>query len=193
MSSLAHEHHDMQAILRGFGTDWPWAMFVFGSLSDDPEQNRNFFKQLPTIPTSVAALDANRLDRIGFNSAFNVAFSFPGLSKLSIKPDVLYSFPDDFAQGMKARADVNGDEFRSAPDFWEEHWQTRSVDFWVGIYARSEEERATQYQRLAEHFQDYDRVGIRQCGADKVYRYVSDETPVWIDDKETQPEPGKVL
>jgi Dyp-type peroxidase family len=197
MSSDTHDHHDIQGLVRGFGTRWPWATFIFGTLPDDAAGNRNFLTTLPAVlqgedvsePTSVALLDASA-DDSDFDCAFNVAFTFRGLAKLGINPDVLYSFADDYMQGMAARADINGDDRRSSPRYWEEHWRERKVDVWIGVYARTAERREEQVQRLGQHFV---ACGIAECGRDQAHRFVSDATAVWIDDPSTQPDPGNVL
>jgi Dyp-type peroxidase family len=195
MSGFADEHFDIQAMLRGFGESWPWAVFVYGSFGEEPEQNREFLKGVPEAlgkdggPTSVSELDAAEND-LEFESAFNVAFTFGGLSKLGIAPDVLYSFPPDFVQGMRKRAEINRDEARSAPERWEEYWRDGTVDFWIGLYARTEDGRDGQHQKLIEHLGKF---GMAMNKFDKANRFLAGDTPVWIDNPARQPEPGKAL
>lgn len=195
MSDSADEHFDLQALVRGFDNTWPWAVFGYGTFGDDPERNREFLKTLPEAlgadgsPTSVSDLDAGQNDPT-FDSPFNVAFTFGGLSKLGIALDVLNSFPSDYTQGMRKRADKNYDTGLSAPEYWEEHWRDGTVDFWIGIYARTEVVRDRQHQKLNDHLRSFNMPADK---FDLAFRFLAGDTPVWIDDPERQPEPDKAL
>ena len=197
MSSRAYHHDDIQALLRGFGTTWPWAMFVFARLGEAAEFNRKFLGTLRRAlqgddyshPTSVAELDARTHD-VNFESAFNVAFTFAGLSKLGIDSDVVHSFADEFVQGMESRADIIGDDMTSSSAYWEDHWRGQCTHVLIGIYARSEAGRDEQVALLERHMQEH---GIEELGRDEAHRFVSDQTEIFIDDSDTQPEPGLVL
>lgn len=189
MSDAAEQHYDIQALFRGFGRKWPWALFVYSAFGDDPARNRAFLQTLPAAlgcgdrPTSVANLDDNR-DDPKFSSPFNVAFTYRGLSKLGIAPDILSSFPAEFIQGMRARADANHDYGRSAPDHWERPWRDGAVDLWIGIYASSEAARDRQRSGLTRHLKSY---GMRVDGCDLPHQLTADGTQVWIKDRATQP------
>lgn len=195
MSDSADEHFDIQALFRGFAGTWPCAVYLYGTLGDDPASNRQFLKELPQAlgnesgPTSVLELDA-RVGDDAFDSPFNVAFTYGGLSKLGIAPDVLSSFPPEYIQGMRNRADVNHDAGRSAPACWEEHWRDGAVDFWIGIYARSEAGRDRQHQRLDELLRRFD---LPTAKFDLANRFLAGGTPVWIDDQTRQPHPEQAL
>jgi Dyp-type peroxidase family len=52
-------------------------------------------------------------------SGVNVAFSFNGLRTLGLPDATLAGFPEEFRQGMAARAGVLGDTDESAPSNWE--------------------------------------------------------------------------
>jgi Dyp-type peroxidase family len=190
MSDTVEELYDIQALFRGFGRKWPWVLFVYSSFTDDPKRNREFLRTLPSAlgggdaPTSVAELDSNRED-LGFDSPFNVAFTYRGLSKLEIDPDVLSTFPSEFAEGMRERADVNHDYGRSAPECWEQPWRDGTVDIWIGIYGRTEGARDRQRQRLTAHLESY---GMTVDGFDLANQVTAGDTPVWIDDPACQPE-----
>jgi Dyp-type peroxidase family len=189
VSDSVERHDDIQALLRGFGMRFPWALFVYSAFGDDPARNQEFLRTLPDAlgcgsgPTSVAELDAKR-DDPGFDGPFNVAFTFGGLSKLGIAPDVLGSFSSEFIQGMKRRAAANRDNGRSAPECWEQPWRDGSVDIWIGIYARTEASRERQRQRLSDHLAAY---GMRVDGFDLPSQLTAGDTPVWLDDAGCQP------
>jgi Dyp-type peroxidase family len=195
MSDAAEQHYDIQALFRGFGRKWPWALFVYSAFGDEPERNREFLRTLPAAlrcgdrPTSVADLDDKRSDH-GFDGPFNVAFTYRGLSKLGIAPDILSSFPSEFIQGMRARADVNHDYGRSAPERWEKPWRDGAVDIWIGVYASSEAARNRQRRELARHLKAF---GMRIDGFDLPRQLTADGTPVWIKDPATQPALGQAV
>jgi Dyp-type peroxidase family len=193
MSDSVERYDDIQSLVRGFGMRWPWALFVYSAFGDDPERNRAFLQTLPDAlgchgtPTSVAELDARRGD-LAFDGPFNVAFTYRGLSKLGIAPDILGTFAPEFIQGMRKRADVNHDYGRSAPECWEQPWREGSVDVWIGIYARTKEARERQHQRLTRHLGTF---GMRAEGFDLPGQITAGGTPVWIDDPTCQPEPSQ--
>jgi Dyp-type peroxidase family len=196
MSDAADQHYDIQALFRGFGTTWPWALFAYVEFGEDHRQNQAFVKQLSRAlgcgdrPTSVSRLDSKRADP-KFDSAFNAAFTYRGLSKLGVAPDILSSFSSEYIQGMRSRANVNHDYGRSAPHCWEGPWRSGSVDMWIGIYARTEEARERGRDRLARHLAQSKRSGVALVGADAPRQVTASETPLWIDDPRCQPTPGQ--
>ena len=48
----------------------------------------------------------------------SVAFTWPGLRALGVDEQSLATFPEEFRQGMVARAEVLGDTGRNHPDRW---------------------------------------------------------------------------
>jgi Dyp-type peroxidase family len=195
MSDSALEHFDIQAMLRGFGTTWPWSVFLYGTFAaDNPKVNRKFLREVATAlgggaPTSVSELDQRGADP-DFHDPFNVAFAYPGLSKLGIAADVRGSFAPEFTQGMRVRAAKNSDLGRSAPECWEPWWRDGTVDFWISVYARSSDEQERQREILEDQLR---RHGLCAAGWDMPNVCFSDDTEVWIDDPERQPGPRKAL
>ncbi len=57
----------------------------------------------------------------------NIAFTHSGLTALQLHPATLASFPDEFRQGMAARAERLGDVGQSAPENWEGELGQKSV------------------------------------------------------------------
>ncbi len=51
--------------------------------------------------------------------ALNLAFTLEGLQQFGLSPETLGSFPQEFREGMAARAGVLGDDGPSAPAHWE--------------------------------------------------------------------------
>ncbi|WP_339860841.1 Dyp-type peroxidase [Paremcibacter congregatus] len=66
----------------------------------------------------------------------NIAFSYQGLKAIGLNESSLRQFPLAFAEGMKARAHLLGDEGESGPHQWDECWQEH-VDILLTINART--------------------------------------------------------
>jgi Dyp-type peroxidase family len=81
---------------------------------DNRRAGRELLKRL--IPALTSAADPADPNKQAYLSA---ALSFQGLKALGVPEDSLASFPEEFAQGMAARAEVLGDTGDSAPEHWE--------------------------------------------------------------------------
>ncbi|HEV2156792.1 Dyp-type peroxidase [Bradyrhizobium sp.] len=79
----------------------------------DPARARRWFGGAAGRCTTVANLDASP------SLGFNVALSWQGLSAIGTPEPSLSSFPQEFQQGMAARADRLGDVGDSAPARWD--------------------------------------------------------------------------
>ncbi len=81
---------------------------------DDRRAGREGLRRLiPLLSSAADVPDPNQ------KAAAAVALSFQGLKALGVPADTLASFPEEFRQGMAARADVLGDTGESAPEHWE--------------------------------------------------------------------------
>jgi Dyp-type peroxidase family len=81
---------------------------------DDRRAGRELLRQL--IPALTSAADPGDPNKQAY---LHAALSFQGLKALGVPEESLASFPDEFAQGMAARAELLGDTGESAPDKWE--------------------------------------------------------------------------
>jgi Dyp-type peroxidase family len=72
-------------------------------------------------------------------SGVNVALTFAGLSQLGLPDATLAGFPEEFRQGMAARAALLGDTGESAPERWEGELGTPEVHVLVMISAKHPE------------------------------------------------------
>lgn len=79
----------------------------------DAARARRWFGGAAGRCTTVASLDASP------SSGFNIALSWQGLSAIGTPQSSLSSFPQEFQQGMAARADRLGDVGDSAPARWD--------------------------------------------------------------------------
>ena len=95
---------------------------------DDRRDGRELLRRLiPFVPSASGPLDPDR------KAWAAVALSFQGLKALGVPADTLASFPQEFQQGMAARAAELGDTGESAPENWEP--PLGGPDVHVAIYA----------------------------------------------------------
>lgn len=100
----------------------------------------------------------------------NVGLTYPGLEALELPAPSLASFPDDFRQGMAARAASRlGDVDRDLPEHWDASppFATRGVHAMVLISARNTQdldERVTAFEAAAAA-RGLERVGFQGAAA----------------------------
>lgn len=78
----------------------------------------------------------------------SVAFTWNGLRALGVAADALASFPEEFRQGMAARAEVLGDEGANHPDHWVDGTAGEDLHAIVILFAR---DAAEHERRVADH------------------------------------------
>ncbi|MRH91343.1 peroxidase [Nocardia sp. SYP-A9097] len=78
----------------------------------------------------------------------SVAFTWTGLRALGVPDDALASFPEEFRQGMAARAGVLGDTGANHPEYWIDGTAGDELHAIVILFARDAAERDRQ---VAEH------------------------------------------
>src|SRR5438105_5639135 len=86
-----------------------------------------------------------------------VAFTFNGLRALGLDEASLATFPDEFRQGMVARAEVLGDTGANHPDHWVDNTSSPDLHAIIILFARDADERG---RCVAEH----DRLLARSSG-----------------------------
>ncbi|HEX3874692.1 MAG TPA: Dyp-type peroxidase [Solirubrobacteraceae bacterium] len=89
-------------------------------------------------------------------SGVNLAFSYAGLAKLELPDACMAGFPEEFRQGMAARADLLGDTGESAPEHWEGGFGGDEIHVFVMISAKHEAALEAHDKRL--------RAGIAASG-----------------------------
>jgi Dyp-type peroxidase family len=82
------------------------------------------------------------------DSGVNVAFTYAGLRALGLPDASLAAFPEEFRQGMAARAELLGDSGDSAPANWEGRFGTADVHMLVMISAADRDALAAHDARL---------------------------------------------
>src|SRR5262245_34173993 len=70
----------------------------------------------------------------------SVAFTWPGLRALGVDETSLATFPEEFRQGMVARAEVLGDTGANHPDHWVGGLASPDLHAIVILFARTAEE-----------------------------------------------------
>ncbi|MGW2664258.1 Dyp-type peroxidase [Nocardia tengchongensis] len=78
----------------------------------------------------------------------SVAFTWTGLRALGVPAEELASFPEEFRQGMAARAEILGDTGTNHPDRWVDGTAGEDLHAIVILFARNAADRD---QRVAEH------------------------------------------
>ena len=84
-----------------------------------------------------------------------IAFTCNGLRALGLDEASLVTFPDEFRQGMVARADVLGDTGKNHPDHWVGGLASPDLHAVIMLFARDVPERhraAEEYRRYAAQF-----------------------------------------
>ena len=89
-----------------------------------------------------------------------VAFTWNGLRALGVDETSLATFPDEFRQGMVARAEMLGDAGANHPDKWVDRTNSPELHAIAILFARDEAERG---RCAAEH-----RTFLAQCGGVEV-------------------------
>lgn len=69
-----------------------------------------------------------------------LAFTWNGLRALGVPPEALASFPDEFREGMAARADILGDTGGNAPEHWTGGLAGEDLHAIAILFARDDDE-----------------------------------------------------
>jgi Dyp-type peroxidase family len=91
----------------------PYSGLYIGLRIDDPAQGRELLRRVLPGLDSAAGFDSHR------QFSLAVGLTYTGLEALGLPQESLESFPDEFRQGMAARADELGDVGENAPEHWE--------------------------------------------------------------------------
>ena len=116
-------------VLRGY--NFPLGRHLFLRFQDAGRARTLIHRLLPEITTG------QRWDSCKPETTLNIAFTHPGLVALDLPLATLISFPVEFQQGMRDRADILGDTGLNAPEHWDPLWQGERVHCWLGIQAQS--------------------------------------------------------
>jgi Dyp-type peroxidase family len=123
---------DLQGdVLRGY--TYPSVSYLFLKIVD-PERMRDLMRRmLAQVSTAEPWQDGPP------PTALHAAFTYAGLEALELPDDLLATFPDEFREGMAARAERLGDRGPSAPANWEPGLGTGEAHVLVTLYGVDEE------------------------------------------------------
>jgi deferrochelatase/peroxidase EfeB len=130
-------------ILRGYAS-FPDAHFLFLGIQNAAEA-RAFIQRL--LDTN-AVTPAQWREKPG--ATLNIALTFEGLRALGLPEESLASFPAEFQEGMRHRAEQLGDVDGSSPECWDDPWRTRRVHILLMTYGRTEKALAAQCRKLRD-------------------------------------------
>jgi Dyp-type peroxidase family len=118
-------------VLRGYNL--PVARYLFLQFEDATRARSLIGRLLSQITTG------QRWDGGKPEATVNIAFTHLGLESLELPDATLLSFPVEFQQGMKHRAEILGDAGVNSPNHWDELWQGDRVHAWIGINGQTQE------------------------------------------------------
>ena len=114
-------------VVRGYRL--PCANYLFVRIDDGASARALLADVMPQV------LTAERWD-VKPESGVNLAFTYDGLRAIGLPESALAGFSEEFKAGMASRASVLGDIGESAPEHWEEPFQTGDAHVLVMISAQ---------------------------------------------------------
>ncbi len=126
-------------VIRGYR--FPVACFVFAKF-ERIAAARAFVRALLPKVTTAALWENGKPD-----ATLNIAFTYSGLSALGLPATSLVTFPVEFQQGMKVRADILNDIGANAPERWDALWKNE-VHAWIAIHAQTPAIREAEFAQL---------------------------------------------
>jgi Dyp-type peroxidase family len=140
----------------------------------DPAGGRKWLAEL--LPQVQSAADARAtLDRS--QRWITVAFTWNGLQALGVPEESLASFPDEFREGMAARADILGDTGANHPDNWVGGLAGEDLHAIAILFARQENEHqrcAAEHDKLVERCPGVRSVSFLDVSATPPFDYAHD-------------------
>jgi hypothetical protein len=152
VAAAAIDLADIQGdVLRGY--TYPCAAYLFLRIVDVERARALLTRMLPQVST------AEPWQHGPPPTALHIAFTYAGLAAMEIPQAVLDSFPDEFREGMAARAERLGDRGPSAPERWEDGLGTGEAHALVTVYGVDAERLAQAREALK---------GVGAAGAIKI-------------------------
>jgi Dyp-type peroxidase family len=118
-------------VLRGY--TFPCAAYLFLRIDDPAKARALMGRMLPQIATAEEWTDGPP------PTALHVALTYAGLRAVGVAQEILDTFPEEFKEGMAARAERLGDRGPSAPANWEAGLGTGDAHVLVTVYAVDDE------------------------------------------------------
>jgi Dyp-type peroxidase family len=118
-------------VLRGY--TYPCVAYLFLQIEDAAGARALMTRMLPQVATAEPWRDGPP------DTAMEVAFTYSGLAALDLPAALLESFPEEFREGMAARAGLLGDRGPSAPRHWDAGLGSGEAHALVTVYAVDDE------------------------------------------------------
>jgi Dyp-type peroxidase family len=137
--------------IQGFavrGYNFPFARFLFLKILDEKKGRECIGGLINHITTG------ERWDHGKPKTTMNVAFTYKGLDALGLPEASLLSFPVEFVQGMKARAEILSDIGKNSPQHWDPVWRDDVVHAWLGVFAQSQPDLDEGCLDLLKHLKE---------------------------------------
>jgi Dyp-type peroxidase family len=133
-------------VLRGY--NMPVARYLFLHFEDARRARSLLARLLSHITTG------QRWDGAKPQSTVNIAFTNKGLVQLDLPDATLLSFPVEFQQGMKHRAQILGDAGVNAPEHWDHLWHEGRVHAWLGVNGQTTEALDARCAKIQEAIEE---------------------------------------
>jgi len=114
-------------VLRGY--THPVAAYIFLRIDDVGRAKALLTRLMPQITSGEPWGDTTP------PTALQIALTYAGLVRVGVAPEVLATFPEEFRQGMAARAASLGDRGPSAPEHWESGLGTGEAHVLLTVWA----------------------------------------------------------
>ena len=122
---------------------------------DDASQGREMIRRL--LPYVAPSSDWWEPIAHGW---LGIVFTFNGLKALQLPQESLDSFPQEFKQGMSARAAVLNDVGNNAPEHWDRPFGSTDVHIALALYAKDEDNLLRVIAHADEGHKDLDKIQI---------------------------------
>ena len=139
----------------------------------NPECGRAWLREILGTVRSAAAVDTSE-DQ---GSWVTVALTWNGLRALGVDEDALASYPDEFRQGMAARAEMLGDTGPNAPEHWVDGTNGPDLHAIAILFARDADERGrceVQHDELLTRCPGVEVISSLELDATPPYHYAHD-------------------
>src|ERR1041384_7163234 len=89
-----------------------------------------------------------------------IGITYTGFEALGLSQDSLQSFPEEFREGMAARARQLGDAGLNDPKHWDKEYGTGQIHIGVSAFSDSEEKRRRVLTMVREQYEDVSCVSV---------------------------------
>lgn len=135
-------------IVKAYGRfGYPVARYVFFQFHRVDDGRAFVNSLLPRVTTSRPWFGGSGLPA----ATFNVAFTYQGLKHLGLPTKSLHSFPEEFSMGMKARAEILGDDLESSAKYWDPIWENdKRIHMFLAINAQTSQALEQGYEYVLD-------------------------------------------